>query len=387
MASLPVPADDARELIATHELDDVHIAAHNSPTTTVIAGNLDQVHALVQACRAQNIRARAIDVDYASHTTHVEALRDELTSQLAHIIPRAGDPTIAFHSTLQGAHVPDTTTLTTDYWINNLRHPVLFHQTIHDLYVEGHTHYIEASPHPVLTIGLHNTLEPLDSGYTVIPTLRRGTVDTHTFATALATAHTHGLSPHWDPPATPVDLPTYPFQHQRYWVNETSAVGGTVHPPYEGPLDAAVTEPTPSAPAPASDSALAQRLAAEASPGERSRILHDLVRTQVSIVLGHATSETVDSHLPFKELGFDSLAAVEFRDRLNRVTGLTLPTTLTFDHPTPTAVMNFLRAKLLAEDSHRAAAEGQLVSGGGGLAGVADDPVVIVGMVAVCRVA
>ena len=225
MASLPVPADDARELIATHELDDVHIAAHNSPTTTVIAGNLDQVHALVQTCRAQNIRARAIDVDYASHTTHVEALRDELTSQLAHIIPRAGDPTIAFHSTLQGAHVPDTTTLTTDYWINNLRHPVLFHQTIHDLYVEGHTHYIEASPHPVLTIGLHNTLEPLDSGYTVIPTLRRGTVDTHTFATALATAHTHGLSPHWDPPATPVDLPTYPFQHQRYWLNSDSGGG------------------------------------------------------------------------------------------------------------------------------------------------------------------
>ncbi|WP_150494445.1 type I polyketide synthase [Streptomyces kanamyceticus] len=219
MASLPLDADQARDLITTHHLDDVHIAAHNSPTTTVIAGNHHQIHTLVTACRAQDIRARAIDVDYASHTHHVETLREELTQRLAHITPQPADPTIAFYSTLHATHITDTTTLTTDYWINNLRHPVLFQQTTETLHNDGHTHYIETSPHPVLTIGLHNTLEPHNTPYTVTPTLRRDTTDTHTFTQALATTHTHGLTPHWDTPQTHIDLPTYPFQHERYWLN------------------------------------------------------------------------------------------------------------------------------------------------------------------------
>ncbi|QEU95750.1 SDR family NAD(P)-dependent oxidoreductase [Streptomyces kanamyceticus] len=92
MASLPLDADQARDLITTHHLDDVHIAAHNSPTTTVIAGNHHQIHTLVTACRAQDIRARAIDVDYASHTHHVETLREELTQRLAHITPNPPTP-------------------------------------------------------------------------------------------------------------------------------------------------------------------------------------------------------------------------------------------------------------------------------------------------------
>ncbi len=96
----------------------------------------------------------------------------------------------------------------------------------------------------------------------------------------------------------------------------------------------------------AADNALAAELAALAD-NERDRVLLDIVRTQVATVLGYADKSEVDGARAFKELGFDSLAAVELRNLLGTATGLTLPATLIFDHPTAKAVADFVKGKLL----------------------------------------
>ncbi|WP_417281598.1 SDR family NAD(P)-dependent oxidoreductase [Amycolatopsis halotolerans] len=96
----------------------------------------------------------------------------------------------------------------------------------------------------------------------------------------------------------------------------------------------------------AADNALADELAALVE-SERDRVLLDLVRTQVATVLGYADKSEVDGTRAFKELGFDSLAAVELRNLLGTATGLTLPATLIFDHPTAKAVADFVKGKLL----------------------------------------
>ncbi|WSP52748.1 type I polyketide synthase (plasmid) [Streptomyces sp. NBC_01243] len=120
-----------------------------------------------------------------------------------------------------------------------------------------------------------------------------------------------------------------------------------------------------------SGSTLAERLAAVPT-GERAALVDEMVRAQVAIVLGHTSGEAIVAGQAFKELGFDSLTALELRNRLVSATGLRLPATLVFDYPSPAALADFVLAEALGT------AEGITV--GAAVAVADDEPIAIVGM-------
>ncbi|MCQ8195549.1 SDR family NAD(P)-dependent oxidoreductase, partial [Streptomyces rugosispiralis] len=132
-------------------------------------------------------------------------------------------------------------------------------------------------------------------------------------------------------------------------------------------------------------SGLRQRLTG-LTPTEREHTVLELVRTQVVAVLGHATSDAVDSERAFKDLGFDSLTAVELRNRLNAATGLRLPATLAFDYPSTAALSEHILIELTGTTADEADAPAlpRTAAGAGSARAVPvdfdDDPIAIVAM-------
>jgi acyl transferase domain-containing protein len=127
-----------------------------------------------------------------------------------------------------------------------------------------------------------------------------------------------------------VDLPTYAFQHQRYWLDVT-----------RGPGDVAALAPfTDQLPTQAGPPLIERLTGLE--PAERNEAVLEFVRAETAVVLGHAGTGTVDPERAFRELGLDSLTAVDLRNRLTAGTQLRLPATLVFDYPTPAAIADYL---------------------------------------------
>ncbi|MFI8908609.1 type I polyketide synthase [Streptomyces albidoflavus] len=218
MVSLVSSRSEARQLTERWP-GRISVAAANGPRSVVVSGDPEALDELVAHCDAEGIRAKRVPVDYASHSAQVESLRDSLLTALDGVRPRPGAGT--FFSTVDAART-DTAALDAAYWYRNLRSTVELDASVRALAAEGHRVFIECTPHPVLTMGVAESADVLTVG-----TLRRREGDR--FLTALAEAYTSGVDIDWSRAfhgAHAVDLPTYPFQHQRYWIDAGTAAGG-----------------------------------------------------------------------------------------------------------------------------------------------------------------
>ncbi|MGY5123583.1 SDR family NAD(P)-dependent oxidoreductase [Streptomyces nigrescens] len=201
------------------------VAAINGPTSTVISGEPEALQELLAECAEQEVRARQIPVDYASHGAQVEELREELATVLAEVSPAEGR--IPFYSAVNAALVSGED-LDAAYWFENLRNTVRFEEAIQALLADGHGVFVECSAHPVLTPGIEDTAQEAGSPVVVTGTLRRDEGGWSRFAQSLAQLWSHGVPVDWStllPAGRRVDLPTYAFQRQRYWLDDTGAVG------------------------------------------------------------------------------------------------------------------------------------------------------------------
>jgi acyl transferase domain-containing protein/D-arabinose 1-dehydrogenase-like Zn-dependent alcohol dehydrogenase/acyl carrier protein len=229
MASIPLSAENVEKRLAPWS-DQLSIAAVNGPSSTVVAGDPKALGELVADCEASDIRARKIPVDYASHSPQVEAIREQLLDVLAGIAPQSCE--VAFYSTVTGAPL-DTAELGPEYWYENLRNTVQFEKATELLLDDGHGTFVEVSPHPVLTVGVQETMDAADRRDAVaVGSLRRDENGWQHLLTALATLDVHGVRVDWPVVFTgrgarTVDLPTYAFQRQRYWLPAATLAADT----------------------------------------------------------------------------------------------------------------------------------------------------------------
>ncbi|MER5757603.1 acyltransferase domain-containing protein, partial [Streptomyces sp. NPDC002088] len=228
MVSVALPAAELSRRLE-HHAGAVSIAAVNGPASVVVAGDVAALDTLMSELDADGVRARRIPVDYASHSAHVEELRDELLDLLAPIRPRAAR--VPFFSTVDCA-IKDTSELDAEYWYTNLRRTVRLEEAVRALADAGFRHFVESSPHPVLTVGIEETLADLGAdtaGALALPTLRRQEGGLDRFLLSLAEAFVNGLPVDWtralpEGGRTTFELPTYPFQRERYWLEPTAEV-------------------------------------------------------------------------------------------------------------------------------------------------------------------
>ncbi|HEV3361047.1 MAG TPA: SDR family NAD(P)-dependent oxidoreductase [Pseudonocardiaceae bacterium] len=221
MVGLGLGAAATRERIARWG-SRLSVAAVNGAESVTVSGAPEAVAELAAECEAAGIRARVINVDYASHSDRVDPVERELLDALGEIRPRPGS--VPMISTVTGELV-DHRELDARYWWRNLRSPVEFEAASANLLGSDHHVFIEISPHPVLAFGLEGTIEARSAAATVVPTLRRDEGGLDRLTTSLAQAHVHGVPVDWNAhlaPARPkrVPLPTYPFQSRRYWLDD-----------------------------------------------------------------------------------------------------------------------------------------------------------------------
>ncbi|MFD5164413.1 type I polyketide synthase, partial [Streptomyces hawaiiensis] len=224
MTSVARNADWVGERVARYGAR-LSLAAVNGPGSAVVSGDLDALEEWEGECSAAGVRTRRIPMDYASHSAQIDGVREELAQALTGLAPRSA--AVPFYSTLTGGPL-DTVELGADYWFRNLRSRVEFEAATRAALAAGHRVFVEVSPHAVLGFGLQETFDSLGSDAVALGTLRRGEDETRRLLLSLAEAWAHGVEVDWRAvlagtgPHRVVDLPTYAFQHRRYWLDAVS---------------------------------------------------------------------------------------------------------------------------------------------------------------------
>ncbi|MFI7136043.1 SDR family NAD(P)-dependent oxidoreductase, partial [Nonomuraea sp. NPDC050153] len=223
IAAVGLPAEVVRERLGAG----LEVSADNGPASCAVAGPVPVLEGLVERLRGEGVRARVIATTVASHSVMVEPLRERLLDMLGSVRPEAGR--VPFYSTVTGG-VQAGSELGAEYWFANARRPVDFQGAVRALLADGRSAFIEASPHPVLAMAVQDILDATGMPGVAVGSLRRGEGGADRFVRSVGEAFVAGVGVDWRTlvPASDksalVELPTYAFQHRRYWL-ESAPVG------------------------------------------------------------------------------------------------------------------------------------------------------------------
>jgi acyl transferase domain-containing protein/aryl carrier-like protein len=225
MGLVELTAAEAEKALAGYE-DRLSVAVCNGPRSTVISGDPAALGEVLATLEARGVFCRRVKVDVASHSPQMDPLLGELVSSLSDVRP--GEGRIAMRSTVTGAMAsgPD---LGADYWVRNLRAPVLFAGAIQELVDDGHALFVELSPHPILLPSVEENIREQKREGAAIASVRRDLDERRSMLEALGEAWARGasvdLAALYPAGGRVVALPAYPWQRERYWVDVAASEG------------------------------------------------------------------------------------------------------------------------------------------------------------------
>lgn len=326
---------------------DVSIAAVNGPASVVISGAHDAVSAIADRLRGQGRRVHRLAVSHAFHSALMEPMIAEFTAVAAEL--SVGLPTIPVISNVTGQQVGDDFA-SADYWARHIRAVVRFGDSVRSAHCAGASRFIEVGPGGGLTSLIEASLA--DAQIVSVPTLRKDRPEPVSVMTAAAQGFVSGMGLDWASVFSGyrpkrVELPTYAFQHQKFWLAPAPSVSDPTAAGQIGASDGGAEL--------LASSGFAARLAGR-SADEQLAAAIEVVCEHAAAVLGRDGAAGLDAGQAFADSGFNSLSAVELRNRLTAVTAVTLPATAIFDHPTPTELAQYLITQIDGHGSSAAAA-------------------------------
>ncbi|MCD9877344.1 type I polyketide synthase [Streptomyces guryensis] len=217
MLVVELPAAEARRRTEGYG-EAVCVAVENAPTTTVLAGDPASLDELRHGLEERGVLCRPVQVNVASHSPQMDPLRDDLLRELAGLSPVPG--TVGMVSTVHGSEI-EGPELTAPYWMDNLRRPVRFAETVRDLGREAESVFLEVSPHPVLVGAMDDTLCDDPAGAATVASLRRGCDEPTELARAAGRLFALGGRVDWQRwygggPRQVPSLPTYAWDITRF---------------------------------------------------------------------------------------------------------------------------------------------------------------------------
>ncbi|WP_275452052.1 acyltransferase domain-containing protein, partial [Protofrankia coriariae] len=205
----------------------VDLAAVNGPNAVVVSGDADAVERVAAHWREQGRRTGRLRVSHAFHSGHMDPVLAEFRAVAAAL--SFHPPRIPIVSTATGTLATDEELTSPDYWVAQLRGTVRFHDAVRDLDARGVRTYLELGPDATLTAAARQAISATAADAVAVPLLRPDRPADATVTAALGTLWANGTAPDWRavfPGARRVDLPTYPFTRQRYWLTAPTATAG-----------------------------------------------------------------------------------------------------------------------------------------------------------------
>lgn len=212
--------------IITGQADRVSLAAVNSPESVVLSGDTEALQTIEHDLAASEVFARLVQVDFASHSYHMDSLIEPLTRDLACLSPTAGH--VPLYSTVESRPI-DGREMNASYWAANLRRPVQLVDALLYACGRGPVCFIEVSPHPILLSAIRKTVERSNNEACVVATTRRDAPESETMLMAAAQVAVHGGISDWSalyPEGRTVTLPSYPWDLSDFWIGPTAQQPG-----------------------------------------------------------------------------------------------------------------------------------------------------------------